>query len=524
MIGACLRAGVTCPRCDTTVPLNALVPSVRCHACGETLQIEHDDWESILGRLPEEAPGMEEGEGSRSRILGNHDFVVTRGRLAPRYGGTSRPVDPALLRDGVEKGSLRHPESGEPTSVRPVPGEYEDLLPGVVALLGEDPGLLAADSSESDLQVDQGASRPVAFGCPSCGGYLVAEARDRMAVCSHCGEKAAIPERLWERIHPPRKMRMWFLLLEAVEAGPSWGGDAYAAAPDGQGGAVLAVADGEGPPMLLALDGSGTVRWSRRFFEEAPSEPGNPRLAPLPGGGVIAWRQDRPDMHVLSPADGRGLRTVEGHEPESASDWGRFTMLGCVGLAAFEDSVVLCSGPWRDGEGRKQYRLLRFSLRGEPMDLWKPGKRPGFLSRLFGRRSRLDCFAKCGNRPEALRDGVLLAGGSDGSMFMLQRNLLAKFDASGEKLFFVDLPDGYSEGDPVVDASGRCWVLIHGAEHETALVCVSPDGGNVIEAASTDDSDHPLYFASAAAPVRDGILAAGWNGGLYLHEAPDTVS
>lgn len=524
MIGACIRAGVVCPRCDTTVPLNALVPEVRCYACGETLALSHGNWKSILGGLSEEAPGLEEGEGSRSTIFGTYRITVTRGRLEPRYSDTSETIPPEALANAPEDGDLRHPESGEPTSVRAVPDDYADLLPGVVALVGEDSGLIAGDGLQSELEVDEASSRPVAFSCPSCGGYLVTEAKSRKAVCGHCGEEAVIPARLWDRIHPSQTMRMWFLLLEASENSARWNGDAYAAAPDGSGGAVLAVADGEGPPMLIGVDESGEAAWSRRIFDPPLSEQGHPRLALSGPGTVMAWRPDHPDLTILSPADGTELDRVKGADPAGPSEWSRFTMLGCVGLAAYEDSFVICSGPWRDGEGRKQYRLLRFSLRGEPMDLWKPGGRKGVLRRMFGRRSRLDSFVKCGNRPEALRDGVLLAGGSDGSLFMLQRNLLAKFDASGEKLFFAELPDGYSEGGPVVDASGRCWVLIHGAEHEAALVCVSPDGEKVLEAASTDDSDHPLYFASAAAPVRNGILAAGWNGGLYLHEAPGTVS
>lgn len=524
MVGAFIRAGVVCPRCDTTVPLNALVAAVRCRACGERLPLETDDWEAVLGDLPREAPGLEEGEASRSSILGSYSFTVSRGRLEPRYAGTSEPIEREDVLRALAEGGLRGPGECEQPFIRQVPERYRDLLPGVLALVGEDPGLVSGSAADRELDVDQGSTRPVAFSCPSCGGYLVTDGRGRTAVCDHCGGKSAIPDRLWERIHPSCVMRTWFLLLDSGPNRAGWSGDTYAAVSDGSGGAVLAVADGEGPPLLIGIDESGGVAWSRRIFDPPLSEQGHPRLALSGRETVLAWRPDHPDLTILSPADGTELETVKGADPAGPSEWNRFTMLGCVGLAAYENSLVLCSGPWRDGNGRKQYRLLRFSLRGEPMDLWESERRPGILRRIFGRRGRLDYFSECGNRPEALRDAVRLAGGADGSLFMLQRNLLAKFDASGERVFLVQLPDGYSEGDPVMDASGRCWVLIHGAEHESALVCVSPDGQNVMEAASTDDSDHPLYFASAAAPVTGGVLTAGWSGGLFLHETAGTMA
>lgn len=524
MVGAFIRAGVVCPRCDTTVPLNALVPAVRCPACGERLPLETDDWEAVLGDLPQEAPGLEEGEGSRSSILGSYSFTVSRGRMEPRYAGTSEPIETEDVLRALAEGELRGPGDGEQPFVRPVPERYRDLLPGVLALVGEDPGLVSGSAADRELDVDQGSTRPVAFSCPSCGGYLVAEGRGRTAVCDHCGGESAIPDRLWERIHPSCVMRTWFLLLDSSPNSAGWSGDTYAAVPDGSGGAVLAVADGEGPPLLLGTDPKGEVEWSRRIFDSPLSELGHPRLAPSARGTILAWRRDRPDLTVISPADGRDLDVVEGTEPESAADWEGFTMLGCLGLAAFRDSMVLCSGPWRDGEGRKQFRLLRFSPGGRPMELWPGGRPGGILGRLFGRCQRLDRFVECGHRPQALRDGVRLAAGPDGSLFMLQRNLLAKFGPAGRKLFLAELPDGYSEGDPVVDAAGRCWVLIHGADHETTLVSVSSDGRTISEESFTDDSDHPLYFASAAAPVTGGVLTAGWSGGLFLHETAGTMA
>ena len=525
MIGIYIRAGVVCPACDSLVPINAMVSRFRCAACGESIRLEGDDWSSTLGDILQQAPSMEEGDASRSSILGSHRLQVTRGRLAPRYRCSDRPVDLELLTGLKKRITLEPPGEGQPTVARPVPEPLAHLLPGVVALVAEDPALLDDATDGNDLKIEE-SSTPVAFNCPSCGGYLVTEGSSRKATCRYCGETAMIPERLWQRVHPSVKMSPWFLVLDAEPVATYWGGDAYSAAADGAGGAVIAAADGEGPPMLLCLEKDWQLKWSRRVFSDPLSEEGNPRLALSPDGPIVVWRANAPEMHLLSPADGTTLEVLRGAEPESSSDWSGFTMLGCLGLAVFPDSMVLCSGPWRDRNGRKQFRLLRFSLRGEPRPLWAERADRGIIRRLldFRGKKKLTWFAGCADSPVAFRDGVRLAAGPDGSLFMLQRNLLAKFSPSGQKLFMVALPDGYSESDPVADAQGRCWVIIKGATHETALFRVSPDGREVLEAAHTDDSDHPLYFASAAAAVREGILTAGWSGGLFIHKVRGTLS
>lgn len=523
MIGVLIRAGVTCPSCESLVPVGALVKKLRCSVCGEAVGLDGDDWRAILGDVLEQAPSMEEGEASRSSILGEHRISVTKGRATPRYCGTDTAVPPGLVTGLSGMTELPSPQGpGSPTVARPVPKAFRGLLPGVVAVIGEDPALLAGAGAGRPLELDESRGGPVAFSCPTCGGQMIADGNRREAVCRHCGGAAAIPKMLWLRIHPSLRNRDWYLALDAKAPSLTWGGDALDAAPDGSGGAVLAVIEDEGAPMLIRLHHPGGAKWSRRLFEHPPSELGNPRLAWSPRGAILAWRSDHPDLHLLSASDGADLGVVRGADPAGGSDWERFTMLGCAGLAAFRDSMVVCSGPWRDGEGRKQFRLLRFSWEGKAMALW-PEEGRGFLSALLAGRPKLELFAKCGNRPVAFRGGVRLAAAPEGGLLMLRRNMLASFDSRGRKLFSVELPDGYTTADPVADAAGRCWTLIHGAEHSVALVSVSPDGTEVEQAAHTDDSDHPLYFASALAPVDGGILTAGWNGGLYLHEVSGTT-
>ena len=48
MIGICIKAGFTCPDCDSYIPMNALVKNLRCPACGTDHDITVDHWKMRL--------------------------------------------------------------------------------------------------------------------------------------------------------------------------------------------------------------------------------------------------------------------------------------------------------------------------------------------------------------------------------------------------------------------------------------------------------------------------------------------
>ncbi|MEN8209751.1 MAG: hypothetical protein ABFR50_10935, partial [Candidatus Fermentibacteria bacterium] len=63
MIGICIEAGISCPSCENHIPLNALVPSVKCSSCGEYLKLSPDNWKSVLEDAIIAAPSYNEDEG-----------------------------------------------------------------------------------------------------------------------------------------------------------------------------------------------------------------------------------------------------------------------------------------------------------------------------------------------------------------------------------------------------------------------------------------------------------------------------
>ncbi len=172
MIGICIEAGISCPSCENSIPLNALVPSIRCQGCGEDLKLSLDNWKSVLEEAIKSAPSYGEGEGSNLNIFGSYNFKVVYGRQTPRYDDTKDSIDTGTLLANIEAGKILHPQSGAPTSIRRMPEQYSEVFKGVVALVGEDLKLLPGSSEKQSLKT--ASSRPVAFACPNCAEYIPA--------------------------------------------------------------------------------------------------------------------------------------------------------------------------------------------------------------------------------------------------------------------------------------------------------------------------------------------------------------
>ncbi|MCP4647631.1 MAG: hypothetical protein GY852_07840, partial [bacterium] len=124
MIGVSIKVSITCPDCESGVPINALVPSIECSSCGAVLDLSMDVWKTILDDAIEEAPFTEEGMGSSSSVFGSYNYSMVRGRLEPRYQGTKEQIEEQLIIEGLANGFVIHSETGEKTTVRELPEMY----------------------------------------------------------------------------------------------------------------------------------------------------------------------------------------------------------------------------------------------------------------------------------------------------------------------------------------------------------------------------------------------------------------
>ena len=263
MIGVSIKVGVTCPDCESTIPLNALVESVKCSSCGRLLNLSIDVWRTVLDDAIKEAPHTEEGMGSSATIFSDYNYSMVRGRLHPRYSGTKEEIEESEILAALKAGHVKHPKTGSKTSVRELPDTYSGEFKGVVALVGEDFSLIPGNEEGSSAEIVN-SSDPVAFACPNCGGNLMVKGENRVENCEYCETRVYLPDDLWRILHPVKTKRTWFLLCDFSKIPFTWESEIYGAV-NTPGSGICAVVENDcgDLPIISMLKNDRSSLWKR---------------------------------------------------------------------------------------------------------------------------------------------------------------------------------------------------------------------------------------------------------------------
>ncbi len=373
MIGICIQAGISCPSCENSIPLNALVPSIKCSSCGENQKLSLDNWKSILEDSIINAPAYEEGEGSSLSIFGSYNYKVTYGRLSPRYDDTKDTIDIDTLLASIDKGSVLHPVSKAPTSVRRIPEQYGSAFQGVIAIVGEESSLLPGTHGKQPVK--ESSSNPVAFQCPNCAGNLTIDGTKRMVDCSFCDTQVYLPDDLWHTLHPVKKKKRWFLLFDELRRPVEWPREVWDAVRDDEGNFYFVIEPSHSEsPLLISTKQDRMLRWKRGDLEITPTTTrGDPRMAITEDNRLLITCADRSKLFIISAEDGTTIDILDEPQEKGESPEQYFSMKGCYDFGAFPNNTLLIyrSCDRKDDTGYF-CELKRFDLKGNLLQLWNP--------------------------------------------------------------------------------------------------------------------------------------------------------
>ncbi len=193
---------VRCEHCAQPVPVNGPVRRVHCANCEE---------DTPLYRLHEELVLASEGY----QTLGSpytHQSYNEAEPQCPRCG-EGVPVGGWLRKEGASV-TIPCPACGARLPTYPAPEWLKKKLPNARQVFGGDPEV-ARDEAGLDLQVEADVAGPVVMSCPQCSGSLsIKPETPRTMTCGFCGVSVFLPDALWLRLHPARKMRRWTLSFE----------------------------------------------------------------------------------------------------------------------------------------------------------------------------------------------------------------------------------------------------------------------------------------------------------------------
>ena len=533
MIGVSIKVSITCPDCESSVPLNALIPSIECSSCGAAIDLSMDVWKTVLDDAIEEAPFTEEGMGSSMSVFGNYKYSMVRGRLQPRYQGTKDEIEDDVIFAGLKKSYVTHPETGEKTSVRELPPMYSSEFAGVVALVGEESSLIPGENKENAIEVTD-SSQPVAFACPQCGGNLVVSGEQRLETCKYCETRVYLPDDLWRILHPIKTKRTWFLLCDFSKKPFTWESDVESAVFVGDDRFCVVVENDYGDhPIIACLNRDRTPIWTRDDIDlSCDTEDFPPGLMRTPEGNLLAMDNIGKDLLVISSEDGSVIRSIK-EQSKAAEGLPHFTMEECSGITCLPSGDIIMLRYQRQRADSRSI-LLRFDCNGNSLPLWKKGqaeeeKKTGFWERLVEKFSSVQLtganyIQDFGNYQEKVKESALeLGAGSDGSVYMLCYKRLAAFSPSGKKRYVIEIPCSTVYGRPVANSQGEVFVISNSNIDSTQILKISADGQTISVVAESGEDEDEWSSLRTLILEPDGTLHVFGYGGSWITLKPSSL-
>ncbi len=533
-IGIALEIMTTCPGCRSGIPLNALVQRYFCGTCSSEFIMTAEDWKTLLEDPLKKGPSSEVGVGQESSVFSSHNYEIMWGRIDPYFPDSKEDVDLSVLKVAAPHGYIPHPAVGQPLSVRARPEEYAQVLPGVTYLVGEDTRQLPAASAVENLDVQRSASL-VEFRCPNCSASRDVDGVSRLFVCIYCGVSSAIPDPLWQRLHPVTTKQRWFIVYDESLCPYDWDGDIKDAVVDEEGRIFLATLDSsEGRLHVACLGADKRLNWGRSDLKYALDATLGTQLALLRDNRLGVWAPNRHSLMILSRDDGREVDKLgkkSGRQPADGQE--RFSLKNASALVVDTDASFLVWHPAsRDPEERFGCQILqRFDLDGTPRQVWtepppvEPPKK-GFFSKLFGAKEEPDRepprdpgFKELTDRPARCDEtDVALSVGPDGSVFLRRHEHLIRYSTDGVKCYGLDVPCYSIEGRVHGLPDGGLLFLCRQEKFDGhAVYRISPDGNEITKMLTEVDTGGPVGDEELSAPAPDGTIHLFGDRGAWRH-------
>ncbi|WP_438028937.1 hypothetical protein [Sorangium sp. So ce233] len=441
MISVAVRIETECGTCRMPMPVNTLAREVGCQSCGRPTALGAALWQALLRDPVYDGPRMLRNEGRRS-LTGKLSAAYTR--LGPCCHGCEKEIPAASIQEVREQAMLRCDRCAKQTWVRTVPAEFAGALPNITHIVGEDPDPLTLAPAL--------AAEAATFPCPQCGSPVPFDGVNRACTCRFCNASVHVPDDFVYRGRRKVAAR-WFLCFHplvadgapaamAVVAGlfdweepPDVAVDAadnlYCAARQSHQVTVGYETTKKTDDVIWSVDRSLNIRWLHRNRSKAV------RLVLSPKGTLLVtgwgW-SSRPWLSVETGAPVGGAPEID------------MNLLDCHDMACDHDgSLMILKGD----------RLRRITPEGAEMPVWPGGAQRGD-THASSPRNFPDCPV------EVSTADMRVCCGPDGSIYLMNQHELARFEATGRKIYGVTLffdPPGSKYRTLGADVHGNAYVL-----------------------------------------------------------------
>jgi hypothetical protein len=209
---ASIKARVDCSECGQPVPLDGPVRQAHCNMCQSEVAVRPGLWQGVLLQAEQRHETLLGGavHGDKARHQGQEMTYELRVAV-PACEECGAPF-PAEVVSRVETLQFCCTTCGDPASTHPTPDWLRQRVPSAVQVVRTD--VVAPEGGEGAVAVRpaEEAPKPVVMACPQCAGSLsVGVESERLYACQFCGAEVYLPDAVWRRLHPVKKVREFFV-------------------------------------------------------------------------------------------------------------------------------------------------------------------------------------------------------------------------------------------------------------------------------------------------------------------------
>lgn len=462
MIGICIELKTTCKHCSDPLMLNAFTEDILCSSCNKINTFTAETWQSLLEDAVNKAPKFKVGEGQPSTIFrGEYSYSLTYGRQEPRCGKCKTGIDITKTEEYLKSGSYTCSKCSNRIFIRKPSEMIAKAFPSVKYLTGEDDDLLSVNNGGGKLPA---SAKPVLFTCPSCAGNLKIDGMERMVTCQFCDSQIYLPDDLWFRLHPPKTVERWYMLVDKANPQkkgkdgkpeielPEW----YYLSDvtiDSEGNLYIASANNEEEGFIVwSVSPDLKTRWVRNGLHYSGEYS---RLCMTYDNNLYLIDKNKHSLLKLSSKDGSTITKTDGSQ-----DGDKMNLKGCTAVVSCPDKTILAL---------INNTFARFNEQGERIKLWDVRKFGIFSSGEGGNIPADDdewspYVKDIGSSPKRVNgDFTKFTVGWDGYLYMIDRSSsdgeVAKYDMDGTKLWSKYIPLNYKDCKAGVDEAGNVYVV-----------------------------------------------------------------
>lgn len=210
-----LKVRVNCPECGSALFVDGPYKKVLCPACDSRTAVTAL-WPILLERAIDNGAGGRHFRSSSFIWAGNdvpHILYAANKGHPPLCGRCDEVLDEAEHVAGGTDADFFCPACGAAHPTWPAPGYLsQKKLPGGVR--AQQVFMAPSEEAQGRPPAPARDAKPVNFGCPNCGANLAITGDSlRVLTCEFCEADSYLPPAIWNRLHPVRKRRAFWIRL-----------------------------------------------------------------------------------------------------------------------------------------------------------------------------------------------------------------------------------------------------------------------------------------------------------------------